>query len=233
MNQVDRTIKRVSEMEAIMDQALKIMDNVKESPESFIGFQPEIKRLEDYYSSRDWKDDFALDEKGILPDYLKRGVLSEDGIYNLLERNADLLNSLEGISHLRYGVIVTNNKHCRFVIARLDTVDYPLLFLRKWTNDPEDGYDEYYTLYKSGFTAEEADEILDLLKADNMRKARTTLNHKFKEEGILCEFVGEMRLDDAVPDDWYDAWKEMKGIITFRSDHPGYYETTIENMDLF
>ena len=53
-------IKRVSEMEAIMDQALRIMDNAKESPETFLGFQSEIKRLEDYYSSQDWKDDFAL-----------------------------------------------------------------------------------------------------------------------------------------------------------------------------
>ena len=37
-----------------------------------------------------WKDDFAMDEKGELPDKLKRGILSEDGIYNLLERNKEL-----------------------------------------------------------------------------------------------------------------------------------------------
>ena len=49
MNQVDRTIKRVSEMEAIMDQALSIMDKANESPETFLGFQSEIKRLEEYY----------------------------------------------------------------------------------------------------------------------------------------------------------------------------------------
>ena len=212
-------IKRVSEMESIMDQALRIMDNAKESPEVFLGFQSEIKKLEDYYSSQNWKDDFALDEKGMLPEELKRGVLSEDGIYDLLERNADLLERIGDSEHLRYGVIVTNNKHCRFVIARLDTVEYPLVFLREWTNDPEDGYDEYYTLYKAGFTVQEADEILDLLKADDMRKARTTLNNKFKEDGILCEFVGEVRLDDAVPDAWYDAWKEMETIITIRREH--------------
>ncbi|MBK6087256.1 DUF4298 domain-containing protein, partial [Ruminococcus difficilis] len=29
--------------------------------------------------------DFAADEAGLLPKGLKRGVLSEDGIYNLLE----------------------------------------------------------------------------------------------------------------------------------------------------
>jgi hypothetical protein len=91
MNQVDKTIERVSEMEAIMDQALRIMDNAKESPETFLGCQSEIKKLADYYSSQDWKEDFALDEEGILPADLKRGVLSEDGIYDLLERNKELL----------------------------------------------------------------------------------------------------------------------------------------------
>ena len=91
MNQVDKAIKRVSEMEAIMDQALRIMDDAKESPETFLGFQSEIKKLADYYFSQDWKEDFALDEEGILPADLKRGVLSEDGIYDLLERNKELL----------------------------------------------------------------------------------------------------------------------------------------------
>ena len=95
MDQVEKTIKRVSEMEAIMYQALRIMDNAKESPETFLGFQSEIKKLADYYFSQDWKEDFALDEEGILPADLKRGVLSEDGIYNLLERNKNLLENYE------------------------------------------------------------------------------------------------------------------------------------------
>ena len=34
---------------------------------------------------------FALDEKGKLPKELKRGVLSEDAIYDLLERNKELM----------------------------------------------------------------------------------------------------------------------------------------------
>ena len=85
------TIKRVTEMEGIYDQALKIMDNAENSPEELLKFQPELMRLADYYSSQDWKDDFALDEEGKLPQNLKRGVLSEDGVYNLLDRNKELL----------------------------------------------------------------------------------------------------------------------------------------------
>ena len=44
-----------------------------------------ISELEAYYTSGEWKQDFAADEAGLLPKGLKRGVLSEDGIYNLLE----------------------------------------------------------------------------------------------------------------------------------------------------
>ena len=46
---------------------------------------PEVLRhLSDYYSSPAWKRDYAADEAGLFPKDLKRGVLSEDGIYDLL-----------------------------------------------------------------------------------------------------------------------------------------------------
>ena len=44
-----------------------------------------ISELEAYYTSDEWKRDFADDEAGLLPKKLSRGVLSEDGVYNLLE----------------------------------------------------------------------------------------------------------------------------------------------------
>ena len=135
--------------------------------------------------------------------------------------------------HLRYGIIVTDHKHCRFVIARVDTENHPLVFLREWDDDTEEGYEDYYTLYESALTAGEADEILDLLKNDEKRKANALLKKYFKPEGVLCEFVGERRLDDAVPDSWYDVWKEIDGPITFRRDYPGYYETDVEEQGLW
>ncbi len=45
-----------------------------------------LAALEAYYTSDTWKRDFADDEAGKFPNDLPRGVLSEDGIYNLLER---------------------------------------------------------------------------------------------------------------------------------------------------
>ena len=49
-----------------------------------------IGKLEAYYTSDVWKQDFADDEAGLLPKDLNRGVLSEDGIYNLLEEYKEL-----------------------------------------------------------------------------------------------------------------------------------------------
>ena len=44
-----------------------------------------ISELEAYYESVKWRKDFESDEAGLLPKNLKRGVLSEDGIYDLLD----------------------------------------------------------------------------------------------------------------------------------------------------
>lgn len=40
--------------------------------------------LIEYYDSGQWLSDYQADERGELPHYLRRGVLSEDGVYNLL-----------------------------------------------------------------------------------------------------------------------------------------------------
>ena len=64
---------RIASMEALYDRALAGEATAEE-----------IAALESYYAG-DWKADFELDEAGLLPANLKRGVLSEDGLYNLLE----------------------------------------------------------------------------------------------------------------------------------------------------
>jgi len=46
--------------------------------------QKKVKTLMDYYENGRWLRDYELDEAGLLPASLKRGVLSEDGVWNLL-----------------------------------------------------------------------------------------------------------------------------------------------------
>ena len=69
---IQAQIRRITYYEDMMQQA-----------ES--GSVDQLKALSKYYSSDAWKRDFAADEAGLLPKDLKRGVLSEDGIYALSE----------------------------------------------------------------------------------------------------------------------------------------------------
>ena len=43
--------------------------------------------LSDYMSSGLWKEDYEADERGEIPHDIKRGVLSQDGLYNLLQEH--------------------------------------------------------------------------------------------------------------------------------------------------
>ena len=42
--------------------------------------------LDEYYTSGEWREDYEADEAGLLPKDMKRGVLSQDGVYDLLSR---------------------------------------------------------------------------------------------------------------------------------------------------
>ena len=81
-------------MESILDKATQKMDVLEKKIEEYQAFQSEIQKLEAYYTSQQWKDDYAMDEAGIFPEKLKRGVLSQNGIWNLLERNRELSQRL-------------------------------------------------------------------------------------------------------------------------------------------
>lgn len=71
--------------ESVQEQIKRIAHYEKIMQETENGSPELLKALSDYYSSSAWKRDYAADEAGLLPKGLKRGVLSEDGIYNLLE----------------------------------------------------------------------------------------------------------------------------------------------------
>ena len=78
----EEAVSRIREMEAAFDQLQNAAPEERNSPE----FQALLKQLTDYYSSPQWLLDYQLDEQGLLPEGLKRGILSEDGIYNFLSR---------------------------------------------------------------------------------------------------------------------------------------------------
>lgn len=71
-------------MEQHLDRSSQAVMQLSAALDEYAASQTAIHELADYYSSDDWKKDFAADEQGRLPKNLKRGVLSEDGIWNLL-----------------------------------------------------------------------------------------------------------------------------------------------------
>ena len=75
-------VERIKWMEQRFNYALAaIKDGTVDSQKAI---KDDIAELSKYYGSELWKLDFAADETGNLPPDLKRGVLSEDGIWNLL-----------------------------------------------------------------------------------------------------------------------------------------------------
>ena len=70
-------IERVEKYERLFDAAAAAHD-----PET-------LALLEAYYTSGDWREDYEADERGELPPDLKRGVLSQDALYDLLEEKHD------------------------------------------------------------------------------------------------------------------------------------------------
>ncbi len=107
MDTIDIVVKRITEMESILEEALRRMDMAEEVPKALLAYQSEIKKLDEYYSSQDWKDDLALDEDGRLPKDLKRGVLSEDGIYDALEWNKELMERIKGTRMVKHVILWT------------------------------------------------------------------------------------------------------------------------------
>ena len=74
MEHLEEAIRRIQRMEEIFDAVQADHDH------------PSLGELVRYYEGGQWQKDYELDEQGLLPQDLKRGVLSQDGVYNLLDQ---------------------------------------------------------------------------------------------------------------------------------------------------
>ena len=77
-------IERIRYYEALLDKVAPVLGNLEEALDAFDGIQEDVKELAAYYDDDAWREDFEDDEAGRLPLDLKRGVLSEDGLYDVL-----------------------------------------------------------------------------------------------------------------------------------------------------
>ena len=77
-------IERITNMESLFDKSEEVVKRLEAAIKDFSEIEHDIAKLEAYYNSPQWRKDFEADEAGKLPADLKRGVLSEDGIYDVL-----------------------------------------------------------------------------------------------------------------------------------------------------
>lgn len=87
----DMNVERIKLMEERFDRVSDAVTKLSEALEAYRSEQDELSILNSYYGSDEWKQDFADDEAGRLPKDLKRGVLSEDGVWDVLSENQVLL----------------------------------------------------------------------------------------------------------------------------------------------
>lgn len=80
MNQIER----ITYMEQILDETAEAVSSLSEALEKYSAVQDKLQELISYYGSEQWRQDFDDDSAGKIPSNLKRGVLSEDAVYNLL-----------------------------------------------------------------------------------------------------------------------------------------------------
>ena len=77
---------RICQMESCFDALQKLAD---QNPDFFLedaSAREMLHSLVQYYEGGQWLEDYALDEQGLLPQDLKRGVLAQDAVYDFLER---------------------------------------------------------------------------------------------------------------------------------------------------
>ena len=94
-NECKMNIDRIIAMEQRFEKAGAAMDALEATMEQYLSIQEDIEVLDDYLGSDEWHADRADDEAGRLPEGLRRGVLSEDGIWNLLEHNREMKAQLK------------------------------------------------------------------------------------------------------------------------------------------
>lgn len=84
MKRIEETITRVQKMEQYFDEIAEVVRLNPKLLQSDASIREKLEELIVYYEGGLWMQDYECDERGELPKSLKRGVLSEDGLYNLL-----------------------------------------------------------------------------------------------------------------------------------------------------
>ena len=90
----DEQTRRIAGAERALNRAEEAIRGLADAWEAYRNAQEDLALLERYLNSAERKRDLEADEQGKLPASLPRGVLSEDGIWDLLEQNTALRQAI-------------------------------------------------------------------------------------------------------------------------------------------
>lgn len=97
MKSQDR-IKRIKDLEEKFDAASRAVAELEKALDDYSDVREDISDLEEYMDSGAWMQDFEADGRGEFPAGMKRGILSEDGLYNLLSDSDEVLRRMRSVA---------------------------------------------------------------------------------------------------------------------------------------
>ena len=93
-------LERIKAMEQALDSVTAAVVALCEAAEKYSAVQEQLQELTAYYKGGQWRQDYEDDCAGKLPTDLKRGVLSEDAVYDLLAEHDRLMERLRELTQI-------------------------------------------------------------------------------------------------------------------------------------
>lgn len=87
-------IKRIEENEQRLDKLKAVFSQLSEALDAYSDALGDYDKLVEYYSSKQWLQDYDDSNCGKLPKGLKCGVLSQDAVYDLISENRNILTDM-------------------------------------------------------------------------------------------------------------------------------------------
>ena len=94
MDDVKDIVRRVEEYESKLDRVTMALSEMDAALDEYQRVRGDLDDLREYLDNGQWRKDYEADERGELPKDLKRGVLTEDAIWDLLEREKEIRDRL-------------------------------------------------------------------------------------------------------------------------------------------
>ena len=82
--------ERIQTMESALEEVTEKISALSTAFKEYAVIREKIRMLEEYYTGGLWIKDYEDDEAGKLPEDLKRGVLSQDAVNDMLEEDQEL-----------------------------------------------------------------------------------------------------------------------------------------------